>query len=237
MSSPKASSQPCKEVGPQGSAGRAPRRHQCRAWQEDPERIGPARSSPPTIWTTPPRRSLPRSTAKPEGPDLMSILINKRHQGPRSGPDRQDRHLPHRTGACLLRHARWSAAFTRRRAARPGPVPRAKHLPIFASVAEGREQTGADASVIYVPPAGAADAIIEAIDAEIPLIDLHHRRHPGCRHGASVKARLDRLQVAPARPELPRRADARRMQDRHHAGLHLPQGFGRRRLALRHADL
>jgi len=43
-------------------------------------------------------------------------------------------------------------------------------LPIFASVAEGREATGADASVVYVPPAGAAAAIIEAIDAEIPLI-------------------------------------------------------------------
>ncbi len=43
-------------------------------------------------------------------------------------------------------------------------------LPIYASVAEAKERTGADASVIYVPPAGAADAIIEAIDAEIPLI-------------------------------------------------------------------
>ena len=43
-------------------------------------------------------------------------------------------------------------------------------LPIFASVAEGRERTGADASVVYVPPVGAGAAIIEAIDAEIPLI-------------------------------------------------------------------
>ena len=43
-------------------------------------------------------------------------------------------------------------------------------LPIFTSVAEGKEKTGADASVIYVPPAGAAAAIIEAIDAEIGLI-------------------------------------------------------------------
>jgi succinyl-CoA synthetase alpha subunit len=43
-------------------------------------------------------------------------------------------------------------------------------LPIFASVAEGKARTGANASVIYVPPPGAADAIIEAIDAEIPLI-------------------------------------------------------------------
>ena len=43
-------------------------------------------------------------------------------------------------------------------------------LPIYATVAEARDATGADASVIYVPPAGAASAIEEAIDAEIPLI-------------------------------------------------------------------
>src|SRR6476646_903974 len=43
-------------------------------------------------------------------------------------------------------------------------------LPVFDTVAEAREKTGADASVIYVPPAGAADAICEAIDAETPLI-------------------------------------------------------------------
>ncbi|AXE62842.1 succinyl-CoA synthetase subunit alpha [Hyphomonas polymorpha PS728] len=45
-----------------------------------------------------------------------------------------------------------------------------QELPIFASVAEGKEKTGATASVVYVPPAGAAAAIEEAIDAEIPLI-------------------------------------------------------------------
>ena len=43
-------------------------------------------------------------------------------------------------------------------------------LPIFASVKEGKEATGANASVVYVPPAGAAAAIMEAIEAEIPLI-------------------------------------------------------------------
>jgi succinyl-CoA synthetase alpha subunit len=44
------------------------------------------------------------------------------------------------------------------------------NLPVFDTVAEAREKTGADASVVYVPPAGAGDAICEAIDAEIPLI-------------------------------------------------------------------
>jgi succinyl-CoA synthetase alpha subunit len=43
-------------------------------------------------------------------------------------------------------------------------------LPIFATVAEGKDATGANASVIYVPPAGAAAAILEAIEAEIELI-------------------------------------------------------------------
>lgn len=42
-------------------------------------------------------------------------------------------------------------------------------LPVFNTVADAKEATGANASVIYVPPPFAADAIIEAVDAEIEL--------------------------------------------------------------------
>ncbi|MBD0023469.1 succinate--CoA ligase subunit alpha [Gordonia pseudamarae] len=46
----------------------------------------------------------------------------------------------------------------------------AVELPVFGSVAEAIEKTGADTSIAFVPPAFSKDAIIEAIDAEIPLL-------------------------------------------------------------------
>ncbi|XP_065319630.1 succinate--CoA ligase [ADP/GDP-forming] subunit alpha, mitochondrial-like isoform X1 [Gordionus sp. m RMFG-2023] len=44
------------------------------------------------------------------------------------------------------------------------------NLPVFDTVYEAKEKTGANATVIYVPPAGAGDAIIEAMDSGIELI-------------------------------------------------------------------
>jgi len=64
-------------------------------------------------------------------------------------------------------------------------------LPIFATVAEGKEKTGANASVVYVPPAGSAEAILEAIEAEIPLIICITEGIP-VMDMIRVKARLDR---------------------------------------------
>ena len=83
-----------------------------------------------------------------------------------------------------------------------GSVESGAQLPIFASVAEGKEKTGANASVVYVPPAGAADAILEAIEAEIPLIVCITEGIP-VMDMVKVKARLDKSKSRLIGPNCP----------------------------------
>jgi succinyl-CoA synthetase alpha subunit len=102
------------------------------------------------------------------------------------------------------------------------------NLPVFNTVAECVAATGADASVIYVPAPFAADAILEAIDAEVPLIICITEGIP-VLDMVRVKRRC-RLEVAAGRAELPGRDHARRLQDRHHARPHPPPRLGRHRV-------
>ena len=77
-------------------------------------------------------------------------------------------------------------------------------LPNYNTVAEADHATGATASVVYVPPPFAADSILEAIDAQVPLIVCDHGRDSRARHGQASSARCRVQQVAPDRSELSR---------------------------------
>ena len=92
-------------------------------------------------------------------------------------------------------------------------------LPVFDTVKDAVRATGATASMIYVPTAGAAEFDSGAVDAGIELAVVHHRRRAGERHGAREGGARG-FGYAPRRPQLPgRHHTPGGMQDRHHAGL------------------
>lgn len=77
-----------------------------------------------------------------------------------------------------------------------------QQIPIFTTVAEAKEATGADASVIYVPPPFAGAAIEEAIDAEVPLIICITEGIP-VMDMVKVKAKLDKSKSRLIGPNCP----------------------------------
>ncbi|MBE7419815.1 MAG: succinate--CoA ligase subunit alpha [Ideonella sp.] len=74
-------------------------------------------------------------------------------------------------------------------------------IPIFASVADAKTKTGATASVIYVPPAGAADAIWEAVQAELDLVICITEGIP-VRDMLMVRNRMKAREAAGGKPTL-----------------------------------
>jgi succinyl-CoA synthetase alpha subunit len=109
-------------------------------------------------------------------------------------------------------------------------------VPVFDTVVEAVEKTGANATMIYVPAAFTADAILEALDAGIEVIVAITEGVP-VLDMVRVYDVVRRSGVHADRSQLPGRDHGRRVQDRHHARLHPPARPRGRDEPQRHADL
>ncbi len=79
------------------------------------------------------------------------------------------------------------------------------NLPVFDTVAEAREKTGAEASVVYVPPAGRGGRDLRGDRRRDPADRLHHRGHSGVRHGAGQAGAVRARNRASSGPNCPGR--------------------------------
>src|SRR6187431_392457 len=124
----------------------------------------------PKPWTKAPTR--PPSSRTHKDCRNMSIFLNKDSkvivQGITGGEGTKHTALMLKAGTQVVGgvNARKAGTTVLHRAADGSAV----ELPVFASVAEAIEKTGADVSIAFVPPAFTKDAMVEAIDAEIPLL-------------------------------------------------------------------
>ena len=111
-------------------------------------------------------------------------------------------------------------------------------VPVFATVGEAMAATGADMSVVFVPPAGTKDAVIEAIDAQIPLVIIITEGvpvHDTANIWAHASASGNRTRIVG--PELPRCCLAWQVERWHHPGRHHVRRPDRAGVEVRHADV
>lgn len=113
-----------------------------------------------------------------------------------------------------------------------------KDLKVFGTVEEAIKETGADVSVIFVPPKFAKDAVVEAIDAEIPLAVVITEGipvHDSAYFWAHAVAKGNTTRIIG--PNCPGVISPGKSNSRHHPGRHLGPGPDRPRVEVRHADL
>src|SRR5256885_890010 len=142
----------------ESAARGAARRHQCRAGQEDHFRVEAQRDLGHR-----PRRRCAENRRRREQGRVMGILVDKNTKVICQGF----------TGKNGTFHSEQAVAYGTKMVGGTSPGKGGTthlNLPVFDTVAEAKAKTGCNASVIYVPPPGAADAISEAIEAEIELI-------------------------------------------------------------------
>ena len=164
----------------------------------------------------------------------MSILIDADDPGDRAGLHRRQGELPRQGDDRRTARGWWAAS----RPARAGR----RHLgrPVFNTVKDAVKATGAEASLAFVPPPYAADALMEAADAGLRLVCIITDGIPA-QDMMRVKRYLQALSEGAAhhgrRPELRRHHQRRQGDARHHAEQHLHSRQRRHRLALRHPGL